>query len=141
MKLPSLPSSRRTRNHRAPEEESWVDHEVAGCKFQDARLSERFRKLLKQIGSAIGQAIPFACQDWANTKAAYRLFSNDRVDEEGILPGHFEATHDRFAATGGDVLVLHDTTEFSFEPVAKLHRRTELSGLRGVLRGVRVPIR
>jgi hypothetical protein len=115
MKLPSLPSSRRTRNHRAPEEESWVDHEVAGCKFQDARLSERFRKLLKQIGSAIGQAIPFACQDWANTKAAYRFFSNDRVDEVAILSGHFEATHDRFAATDGYVLVLHDTTEFSFK--------------------------
>ena len=92
-----------------------MDREVAGCKFQDARLSERFRKLLKQIGSAIGQAIPFACQDWANTKAAYRFFSNDRVDEEGILSGHFEATHDRFAATDGYVLVLHDTTEFSFK--------------------------
>jgi Transposase DNA-binding len=101
MKLPSLLSSRRTRNHRAPEEESWVDHEVGGCKFQDARLSERFRKLLKQIGSAIGQAIPFACQDWTNTKAAYRFFSNDRVDEEAILSRHFEATHDRFAATDG----------------------------------------
>jgi hypothetical protein len=92
-----------------------VDREVAGCKFQDERLGERFRKLLKQIGSAIGQAIPFACQDWANTKAAYRFFSNDRVDEEAILSGHFQATHDRFAATDGYVLVLHDTTEFSFK--------------------------
>jgi len=115
MKLPSLPSGRRTRNHCAREDESWVDREVSGCKFQDARLSERFRKLLRQIGSAIGQAIPFACQDWANTKAAYRFFSNDRVDEEAILSGHFEATHDRFAATDGYVLVLHDTTKFSFK--------------------------
>jgi hypothetical protein len=92
-----------------------VDREVAGCKFKDLRLAERFRKLLKQIGSAIGQAIPFACQDWANTKAAYRFFSNDRVDEEAILSGHFQATHDRFVATSGYVLVLHDTTEFSFK--------------------------
>jgi Transposase DNA-binding len=115
MKLPSLLSGRGTRNHCAREDESWVDREVAGCKFQDARLSERFRKLLERIGSAIGQAIPFACQDWANTKAAYRFFSNDRVDEEAILSGHFEATHDRFAATDGYVLVLHDTTEFSFK--------------------------
>jgi Transposase DNA-binding len=115
MKLRSLLPSRRTSNHSASEHETWVDREVAGCEFQDVRLGERFRKLLKQIGSAIGQAIPFACQDWANTKAAYRFFSNDRVDEEAILSGHFEATRDRFAATDGYVLVLHDTTEFTFK--------------------------
>ena len=115
MKLPSLLPSRRTSNHSASEDETWADREVAGCEFQDVRLGERFRKLLKQIGSAIGQAIPFACQDWANTKAAYRFFSNDRVDEEAILSGHFEATRDRFAATDGYVLVLHDTTEFTFK--------------------------
>ena len=50
---------------------------------------------------AIGQAIRFACQDWANTKAAYRFFCNDRVDEEAILSSHFQATHERFAATSG----------------------------------------
>jgi hypothetical protein len=72
-----------------------VDREVAGCKFQDERLGERFRKLLKQIGSAIGQAIPFACQDWANTKAAYRFFSNDRVDEEAAPLPRFRLTSRR----------------------------------------------
>jgi len=30
-------------------------------------------------------------QDWAGTKAAYRFFSNDRVSEEEILRGHFDA--------------------------------------------------
>ena len=85
MKLSSLLSGRGTRNHCAREDESWVDREVAGCKFEDARLSERFRKLLKQIGSAIGQAIPFARQDWSNTKAAYRFFSNDRVEVRSQL--------------------------------------------------------
>jgi hypothetical protein len=40
---------------------------------------------------------------------------DDRVDEEAILSGHFQATHDRFAATDGYVLVLHDTTEFTFK--------------------------
>jgi hypothetical protein len=50
MKLPSR--GRRTRNERSLEGESWVDREIAGCKFEDEKLSERFRKLLKQIGSA-----------------------------------------------------------------------------------------
>src|SRR5215469_2388601 len=130
MRLPSLLSGRRTRDECSPDYESWVDSEVAGCQFQDVRLGERFRKLLKQIGSAIGQAIPFACQDWANTKAAYRFFSNDRVDEEAILSGHFEATHDRFAATEGYVLVLHDTTEFTFK-----REKPELIGSTCVVNG------
>ncbi|MGY3372015.1 hypothetical protein ACVWZL_009140 [Bradyrhizobium sp. GM2.4] len=37
----------------------------------------------------MGQSIPLVCQDWANTKAAYRFFSNDRVSEADILTGHF----------------------------------------------------
>jgi hypothetical protein len=63
----------------------------------------------------MGQSIPLVCQDWANTKAAYRFFSNDRVSEADILAGHFQSTHDRAAATDGLVLVLHDTTEFSYQ--------------------------
>jgi hypothetical protein len=69
--------------------ECWVDRETAGCEFRDARLGGRLRKLLAQIGSAMGQSIPLVCQDWANTKAAYRFFSNDRVSEADILSGHF----------------------------------------------------
>lgn len=40
----------------------------------------------------MGGSIPFACQDWANTKAAYRFFANERVEEADILSGHFGAT-------------------------------------------------
>jgi hypothetical protein len=63
----------------------------------------------------MGQSIPLVCQDWANTKAAYRFFSNDRVSEADILAGHFQSTRDRAAATDGLVLMLHDTTEFSYQ--------------------------
>jgi hypothetical protein len=63
----------------------------------------------------MGQSIPLVCQDWANTKAAYRFFSNDRVSEADILAGHFQSTRDRAAATDGHRLVLHDTTEFTYQ--------------------------
>jgi len=53
---------------------NWVDRETKRCKFKDARLGKRFSQLLEQMGSAMGQSIPLACQDWANTKAAYRFF-------------------------------------------------------------------
>src|ERR1035438_10767900 len=59
--------------------------------------------------------IPFACQDWAATKAAYRFLSNERISEEKILAGHFCCTRERTAAThASPVLVLHDTTEFIY---------------------------
>lgn len=94
---------------------AWVEQETAGCEFADIRLGRRFQELLEQIGDAVGESIPMACQDWANTKAAYRFFSNERIDEGDILAGHFQATADRFAASEGPVLVLHDTTEFTFK--------------------------
>ena len=104
---------------RAPEPvgaaECWVDREIAGCDFRDARLGDRLRRLLAQIGSAMGQSIPLVCQDWANTKAAYRFFSNDRVSEADILAGHFQSTRERTVSTEGPVLVLHDTTEFTYQ--------------------------
>ena len=94
---------------------SWVDQELAGCEFADVRLGKRFRTLVERLSDGVGDSIPMACQDWAGTKAAYRFFSNDRVSEGEILSGHFQATRDRFQATAGPVLVLHDTTEFSFQ--------------------------
>ena len=90
----------------------WIDREITGCEFRDARLGDTFRKLLTRIGSAMGQSIPLVCQDWANTKAAYRFFSNDRVSEADILAGHFQSTRQRAAAAEGVVLVLHDTTSY-----------------------------
>jgi Transposase DNA-binding/Transposase DDE domain len=94
--------------------DDWVERELAGCQFKDERLGKRFRTLLGQLAEGTGESIPMACQDWANTKAAYRFLSNERVNEHEILAGHFEATHARFLAAAGTVLVLHDTTELCF---------------------------
>lgn len=72
--------------------------------------------LLGQLAQAPGQSIALVCQDWANTKAAYRFLSNLRVSEADILAGHFDATRERIAATHETpVLMLHDTTEFSWQ--------------------------
>src|ERR687890_1775919 len=93
---------------------AWIDRELAGCRFADGRLGSRLRTLLVQMAGAMGESIPLACQDWANTKAAYRFFANARVGEGEILGGHFRSTRDRAAGVGGPVMVLHDTTEFSY---------------------------
>ena len=93
---------------------SWIDQELAGCAFADARLGRRFETLMGQLSKGLGRTLPLACGDWAATKAAYRFLGNGRVSEREILAGHFRATRERFASVDGPVLVLHDTTEFSF---------------------------
>jgi len=94
---------------------AWLDGELAACSLADERLTKRLRKLLGQVGGAMGQSLPFACQDWANAKAAYRFLSNDRVNEADILAGHFQSTRDRAGAAEGLIFVLHDTTEFTYQ--------------------------
>ncbi len=93
----------------------WTDSEVDETAFKDARLGRRFGEVIRQIGDGMGESIPYACQDWASTKAAYRFFANDRVEEGEILNGHFSATRDRFAASSGPVLLIQDTTEFTYQ--------------------------
>jgi Transposase DNA-binding len=96
------------------ESTGWIDEELAACPLPDQRLRQRLQQLLQQFSSGLGESIPFACQDWAHTKAAYRFLSNPRVNEEAILAGHLQATRSRFAATDSTVLILQDTTEFTF---------------------------
>ncbi|QPB24847.1 transposase (plasmid) [Rhizobium sp. 007] len=69
--------------------------------FKDARLGRLCTELLRQLGEHMGGSIPFACQDWAATKAAYRFFSNPNVEEGDILNGHFAATAQRYDACSG----------------------------------------
>ena len=56
--------ARDEREHRlASDAVTWFDREAALCEFQDARLGERFRMLLKQIGGDIGQGdVPIAVE-------------------------------------------------------------------------------
>jgi hypothetical protein len=119
--------SSRVAPNTASQTETWIARELADSEFRDGRLNKRFRKLFEQLSDGIGESIPLVCQDWANTKAAYRFLSNQRVTEAEILSGHFQSTRDRFAATEERVLVLHDTTEFSYQradrqAVGILHR-------------------
>src|SRR4051794_26006576 len=67
------------------------------------------------MAGAVGAPIPLACQDWASTKAAYRFLANEAVSEAEILAGHFHATRSRVTAADGLILVLQDTTEFSYQ--------------------------
>lgn len=93
----------------------WIEQELKGSDMADERLARRLGRVVEQLSGSMGESIPMACQDWAATKAAYRFFGNPRVTEAEILAGHLQSTHERCTSTSGPILVLHDTTEFSFQ--------------------------
>jgi hypothetical protein len=95
--------------------QSWVETEIAGCDLGDDRLNRRLGTMLEALGERPGRSLPTAFQDWSNTKAAYRFFANRNVSEDKILEGHFAASSMRIRATDGPILILQDTTEFSFK--------------------------
>lgn len=98
--------------------QNWVETETAECDLGDARLNRRLGAMLAALGERPGKSLPTAFQDWSNTKAAYRFFSNENVSEDKILEGHFAASALRIQATEGPILILQDTTEFSFKRAA-----------------------
>ena len=72
--------------------QSWVQTETAGCDLGDGRLNRCLGTMLEALGERPGKSLPTAFQDWSNTKAAYRFFSNGNVSEDRILEGHFAAS-------------------------------------------------
>lgn len=78
---------------------SWVEAKTAGCGFGDARLNRHLLMMMVAVGERPGKSLPTAFQDWANTKAAYRFFSNETVSEDKILACHFGASALQVQAT------------------------------------------
>ena len=107
--------NRRAEGRSSYEVQHWTKHEIDEGAFKDARLGRRFSELLRQIGDGMGESIPFACQDWASTKAAYRFLANGRVEESDILSGHFAATRTRYDNSKGPILLIQDTTDLSYQ--------------------------
>ena len=58
---------------------SWCEEELAGVEFGDARLDTRLIDTAIQLSGQPLSSINQACGDWVDTKAAYRLFDNEKV--------------------------------------------------------------
>ncbi|NDL61472.1 IS4/Tn5 family transposase DNA-binding protein [Acerihabitans arboris] len=94
---------------------SWLDEEINSSTFSDRRHASHFKSLMQKLRQGMGNSLPFACQDRAATKAAYRFLSSTRIDEQMLLQGHTEATCRRVeAASQETILLLQDTTTFGY---------------------------
>jgi hypothetical protein len=90
-------------------EYQWCRGEFAAVELQDARLNDRCSELAVQLAMQPQGPINQACEDWADTKAAYRFFDNDKATPERIRAPHQQRTVERMAQYER-VLAIQDTT-------------------------------
>jgi IS4 transposase len=70
-------------------------------------------KIVEVLAAAPDESFPNVTGDDGELEALYRFLNNDRVELEPLLGPHFRQTAQR-AEQSGRVLVIHDTTGFSF---------------------------
>ncbi len=73
MKNPSGIQAVPDRDFSEPRSREWIEDEAVRCEFEDVRHRKRLRQLLEQFSDGVGSTTPWASQDWANAKAAYRF--------------------------------------------------------------------
>lgn len=91
----------------------WVNEEMRTIELGDERLNQRAIKLLSDLSRQPLSSIPSACGTWAETKAAYRFFDNEKVTAGKILQPHITATLQRIAQQER-ILLIQDTTELDY---------------------------
>ena len=94
-------------------EEHWAAEELADVDLKDTRLNRRCQEIAIALGEQPTAPINQACEDWADTKAAYRFFDNEKSQPEAILAPHYRRTVERMKENGL-VLAVQDTTFFNY---------------------------
>lgn len=61
----------------------------------DLRLNRRAVLLAERLGQKPGASIPAACENWAETAAAYRFLRNEQVSWEDVMGAHWKASQAR----------------------------------------------
>lgn len=94
--------------------EDWVDEEFESLDLDDARLSRRLKKMIRDSFAKPCASIPKRSNGkWADIKAFYELLKNRRVNMEKILSSHMEATCERMKEHS-IILAVQDTTEVDY---------------------------
>ena len=91
----------------------WAREEFAEIHFGDKRLNQRFISVTEDLAMHTLSPINQACEDWAQTKAAYRLFDNEKIVAEHITEIHTENTARRMQGHPV-VLAVQDTCYFNY---------------------------
>ncbi|OGF62156.1 MAG: transposase, partial [Candidatus Fischerbacteria bacterium RBG_13_37_8] len=107
---------------------TWAENEFNTVALGDQRLKERLIMLATRFSDSPESPINHACEDWAETKAAYRFFKNENIAYQEIIKSHSNATKMR-CTEFPTILAIQDTTYFSYSShpgtkgLCPLHRK------------------
>jgi hypothetical protein len=108
----------------------WAADEFDRVDLGDKRLDSRLVKLCNSLSDAPESPINQACEDWHETKAAYRFFQNEHVEVDEIMIAHRDKTSAR-AINHGTILALQDTSYFVYTHHPKTKGLGEISMKKG----------
>src|SRR3954454_2648948 len=116
-------------------DEGWAEGEFEGVALGDARLERRLIRVVEGLSSQPEYPVNQACEDAAATKAAYRLFDNDKVSAAKILTAHRAKTSRRMGQEPV-VLAIQDTTFFNLTGHKKTRGLGPIGDRSGKLQGL-----
>lgn len=113
---------------------SWCAEELSGVDLGDKRLNARLVDTATKLTAQPQAPINQACEDWADTKASYRLFQNEKVRPEEILAPHQRRTQERMkkyplVLAVQDTSCLNYTTHTKTEGLGPISTSSESWGL------------
>ena len=101
-------------------DKGWAVMELEDVDFGDARLEKRLWAVAEDLSRQPEYPINQASHDAAATKAAYRLFDNEKVTPERIFAVHRKRSLERMQKEPV-VLAIQDTSFFNFSS----HKKTK----------------
>ena len=110
--------------------DGWADEEFEEVNLGDQRLDARLITLCNRFSDAPESPINQACADWAETKAAYRFFQNEKVEADDIMAAHRRKTVLR-AKQHDTILAVQDTSYLVYTSHLKTEGLGEISMKKG----------
>ena len=86
----------------------WVVEQFGDCQLGNTLRTKRLQKVATQMLRQPEQSLPKQNPEWADSKAAYRLFDNPHVTFAAVAEQHWRQTRQ---AKPGRYLLISDTTD------------------------------
>lgn len=90
-----------------------VRDEVKDGEYADKRLRQRAMAVVDALDRNPGRSLPDIAVSGSSLEALYRFVNNERIQHESLLASHTERSRGR-CREHGEILALHDTTQFEF---------------------------
>jgi hypothetical protein len=92
---------------------AWSELQFGACELGDKRRTRRLVRYARQMAEKPDASTPQQTEDWADCKAAYRMFQQEDVTFQAVTSVHYQRTLSSLES-GKCYLVISDTTELDY---------------------------